>query len=230
MHAHIPTICAGCGATDRQAMKYMMDTDDLANKLRQFTLVAVVVKVGAFLCFLVLLSLFLSCRCCCGCSSCCCCCDGCWLRRLPSLSQLSLSLFCAQQYPCASLRFVLWAGELTAYFCNVLLTCHRRWVASHIRAHLLCRESNEQNDDDNGHDTCNDITQACGLILAAGGGLNIGREGPYTHLGGMVSYQLIRNVPFFHDILKKETVLRQVCTVCCFSTCSSMCVVSSRRR
>lgn len=55
-------------------------------------------------------------------------------------------------------------------------------------------------------------SQAFGLILAAGGGLNIGREGPYTHLGGMVSYQLIRNVPFFNDILKKETVLRQVRT------------------
>eukprot|EP00903_Cladosiphon_okamuranus_P009149 g8742.t1 len=54
------------------------------------------------------------------------------------------------------------------------------------------------------------VVKACGLILAAGGGLNIGREGPYTHLGGMVSYQLIRRVPFFHDILKKETVLRQV--------------------
>ncbi|CAN0077494.1 unnamed protein product, partial [Hapterophycus canaliculatus] len=55
--------------------------------------------------------------------------------------------------------------------------------------------------------------QASGLILAAGGGLNIGREGPYTHLGGMVAYQLIRNVPFFNDILKKETVLRQVCVL-----------------
>lgn len=30
-------------------MKYMMDTDDLANKLRSFTLVAVVVKVSAAL-------------------------------------------------------------------------------------------------------------------------------------------------------------------------------------
>lgn len=29
-------------------MKYMMDTDDLANELKQFTLVAVVVKVGIF--------------------------------------------------------------------------------------------------------------------------------------------------------------------------------------
>lgn len=47
-------------------------------------------------------------------------------------------------------------------------------------------------------------------MLAAGGGLNIGREGPYTHMAGMVSYQLIKNVPFFHDILDKETVLRQV--------------------
>ncbi|CAM9991754.1 unnamed protein product, partial [Scytosiphon promiscuus] len=54
------------------------------------------------------------------------------------------------------------------------------------------------------------VVKASGLILAAGGGLNIGREGPYTHLGGMVAYQLIRNVPFFNDILKKETVLRQV--------------------
>lgn len=62
----------------------------------------------------------------------------------------------------------------------------------------------------NGNGNGNGNMQACGLILAAGGGLNIGREGPYTHLGGMVSYQLIRNVPFFHDILKKETVLRQV--------------------
>lgn len=53
--------------------------------------------------------------------------------------------------------------------------------------------------------------QSAGLILAAGGGLNIGREGPYTHLGGMVSYQLIRNVPWFKDILTKESVLRQVC-------------------
>ncbi|CAM9445811.1 unnamed protein product, partial [Ectocarpus fasciculatus] len=54
------------------------------------------------------------------------------------------------------------------------------------------------------------VKKACGLMLAAGGGLNVGREGPYTHLGGMVSYQLIRRVPFFNDILKKETVLRQV--------------------
>ncbi|CAM9866036.1 unnamed protein product, partial [Laminaria digitata] len=54
------------------------------------------------------------------------------------------------------------------------------------------------------------VVKSAGLILAAGGGLNIGREGPYTHLGGMVSYQLITNVPFFRAILKKETVLRQV--------------------
>lgn len=54
------------------------------------------------------------------------------------------------------------------------------------------------------------LMKAFGLMLAAGGGLNIGREGPYTHMAGMVSYQLINNVPFFHDILAKETVLRQV--------------------
>eukprot|EP00904_Undaria_pinnatifida_P001073 jgi/Undpi1/10967/HiC_scaffold_30.g13268.m1 len=54
------------------------------------------------------------------------------------------------------------------------------------------------------------VVKSAGLILAAGGGLNIGREGPYTHLGGMVSYQLIKKVPFFNAILKKETVLRQV--------------------
>lgn len=35
------------GRAGLQAMKYMMDTDDLANKLRSFTLVAVVVKVRA---------------------------------------------------------------------------------------------------------------------------------------------------------------------------------------
>lgn len=57
---------------------------------------------------------------------------------------------------------------------------------------------------------CVFLMKAFGLMLAAGGGLNIGREGPYTHMAGMVSYQLIKNVPFFHDILTKETVLRQV--------------------
>lgn len=57
------------------------------------------------------------------------------------------------------------------------------------------------------------VVQSVGLILAAGGGLNIGREGPYTHLGGMVSYQLIEKVPFFRAILKQETVLRQVSNV-----------------
>lgn len=48
-------------------------------------------------------------------------------------------------------------------------------------------------------------------MLASGGGLNVGREGPYTHLAGMVSYQIIDKVPYFGDILHKETVLRQVC-------------------
>lgn len=38
----------------------------------------------------------------------------------------------------------------------------------------------------------------------------MGREGPYTHMAGMVSYQLIKNVSFFNGILNKETVLRQV--------------------
>lgn len=52
--------------------------------------------------------------------------------------------------------------------------------------------------------------QMLGLTLAAGGGLNIGREGPYTHMAGMVSYQLMRHVSFFRDILDNETVLRQV--------------------
>lgn len=52
-------------------------------------------------------------------------------------------------------------------------------------------------------------------MLASGGGLNIGREGPYTHLAGMVSYQIIHKVAYFRDILQKETVLRQVC--CCDS-------------
>lgn len=47
-------------------------------------------------------------------------------------------------------------------------------------------------------------------MLAAGGGLNIGREGPYTHMAGMVTYQLIKRLPHFRDILQKETVVRQV--------------------
>lgn len=53
-------------------------------------------------------------------------------------------------------------------------------------------------------------------MLASGGGLNIGKEGPYTHLAGMVSYQIIHKVTYFSDILEKETVLRQVC--CCGET------------
>ena len=48
VHTSMYKCVMGAARTDGcQAMKYMMDTDDLANKLRQFTLVAVVVKVGA---------------------------------------------------------------------------------------------------------------------------------------------------------------------------------------
>ncbi|CAM9280779.1 unnamed protein product [Chrysoparadoxa australica] len=54
------------------------------------------------------------------------------------------------------------------------------------------------------------LVKAIGLILAASTGLNIGLEGPFVHLAGLVCFQLIRVVPWFQDLAEDEPLLRQM--------------------
>jgi H+/Cl- antiporter ClcA len=34
-------------------------------------------------------------------------------------------------------------------------------------------------------------------VLAAGTGLNIGREGPFVHMAGMLAFLLMKHIPIF---------------------------------
>ncbi len=48
------------------------------------------------------------------------------------------------------------------------------------------------------------IVKVLGLSLGAGVGLNIGREGPFVHIAGILAYQLMSCFSWFHDILHNE--------------------------
>ncbi len=53
------------------------------------------------------------------------------------------------------------------------------------------------------------VAKLLGLVCGMGGGLSIGKEGPFIHMSCIIGYQLT-NIPYFRSIRKNERLMRQM--------------------
>jgi Ca2+/Na+ antiporter len=58
------------------------------------------------------------------------------------------------------------------------------------------------------------MNQVSCLVLAAGTGLNIGREGPFVHMAGMLAFLLMKHIPIFEVIV--------LLLYCCYCYCHKL--------
>ena len=66
------------------------------------------------------------------------------------------------------------------------------------------------------------IAKMISLILAQGGGLSVGKEGPFTHMACCVANQLL-HLPAFRSINKNEHLRKQVLSAACAAGVAAFC-------
>ena len=60
------------------------------------------------------------------------------------------------------------------------------------------------------------VAKAVGLVFAIGGAnLSVGREGPFVHASSILSYQLMKHLPFFRKFYLSESMRRHLYSAAC---------------